>query len=399
MEFLKLAIKSGIPLIHVKTDDLLNVAELLSAIAGEKVAPLQIPEKIGDVSALKIPKGRVFYTSTDCTSLQKLYQYLVEVEKVVIFINTQKSVLHFEGGQLVAPKELVRSRLEPITEEPDDLIPAFAGTNLKDMMEIAQMTMTRDSNLTTRGINETRRHYNNLRGIQPVDTFIPFYMCPSILNEWLEDNAKFFIENISSALTPKGLLFSGPPGTGKTLASKYIANAFGVPLYRLDLGAMMGKFVGESEASLTAALNQIDQVSPSIIILDEVEKVFQAQGDSGVTSRLLSQLLWWMNEKTSRSFVVMTTNDIAKIPPELYREGRIDYVMDFQGISDEEEAIDFTSRALDALAKTIPMEVLASHRAQIGKSVKTLLAETSYVAQVRLNGLAQTIIKKAIKNG
>ena len=67
---------------------------------------------------------------------------------------------------------------------------------------------------------------------------------------------------------PRGLLFDGPPGTGKTLAAKYIASEFGVPLYRLDLGSMMGKFVGDSENALNAALSQIAQVSPCITILD-----------------------------------------------------------------------------------------------------------------------------------
>lgn len=93
--------------------------------------------------------------------------------------------------------------------------------------------------------------------------------------------------------------------TGKTLASKFIASEFGVPLYRLDLGAMMGKYVGESEASLNAALTQIDQVEPCVVILDEVEKIFQSQGDSGVTSRLLSQLLWWLPKWIDQKFFIM----------------------------------------------------------------------------------------------
>lgn len=186
--------------------------------------------------------------------------------------------------------------LSEISDFPDELLPAFGGLTLKDIGEIAKMTMTRDETLTPRGVNTTRRGYSNLRGITQVDTNMPYYLCPSYLEEWMGVNAEFFTNPKHASLTPRGLLFGGIPGTGKTLASKYIAAAFGVPLYRLDLGAMMGKYVGESEASLNAALAQIDQVEPCVCILDEVEKVFQSQGDSGVTSRLLSQLLWWLQE-------------------------------------------------------------------------------------------------------
>lgn len=197
---------------------------------------------------------------------------------------------------------MVLQFLKEISENPEELLPAFGGLTLKDVGEVAKMTMTRDDSLTPRGVNETRRGYNNLRGITQVDTAMPYYLCPSYLDEWLGVNAKFFTDPVHASLKPRGLLFDGPPGTGKTLASKYIAAMFGVPLYRLDLGAMMGKYVGESENNLNAALSEVDQVEPCVIIFDEVEKVFQSQGDSGVTTRLLSQLLWWLQKIGGASF-------------------------------------------------------------------------------------------------
>lgn len=165
---------------------------------------------------------------------------------------------------------------------------------VKDVGEIAKLTMTRDEDITPRGVSETRRGYNKLRGITQVDGDLGYYLCPSYLKKWMDSNKEFFTHPAHPSLMPRGLLFDGPPGTGKTLASKYIANEFGVPLYRLDLGAMTGKYVGESENNLNAALAQVDQVEPCVVIFDEVEKIFQGNGDSGVTSRLLSQLLWWL---------------------------------------------------------------------------------------------------------
>lgn len=61
-----------------------------------------------------------------------------------------------------------------------------------------------------------------------------------------------------------------------------------------------------------------------VVLVDECEKLFNGGSDQGVTSRILSQLLWWMQAHRSRVFTVMTTNDSSAIPQELYRSGRID---------------------------------------------------------------------------
>ena len=49
---------------------------------------------------------------------------------------------------------------------------------------------------------------------------------------------------------PKGAILVGVPGCGKSLTAKAVATAWGVPLLRLDLGALKSKFVGESEGNL-----------------------------------------------------------------------------------------------------------------------------------------------------
>jgi len=384
MEYLKLAIKTGLPLIHLRTDDILNVEKILSYIAGEPVKPLQVPETIVKTADLKVPEGRVFFTSAECKSLVKLYNWCEDEGKTIIFVNTDKSVLHYDGNTLVTPKELIIELLSDVVEDPESLVPSFAGLTLKDVGEMAQLTMTRDETLTVRGITETRRSYNNLKGIQQVDTNLDYYVCPVYLDKWMKENSKFFTEAKHPSLIPRGLLFDGPPGTGKTLASKYIANKLGVPLYRLDLGAMMGKYVGDSESALNSALAQIDSVSPSTIILDEVEKVFQSQGDSGVTSRLLSQLLWWLQEHKSRSFVVMTTNDITRIPEELYREGRIDGTMEFLGIDSVEAGMEFGKNAFIQLANEVGINTQPESFSSLNKRIKRLFTDSDHVPQAKI---------------
>lgn len=400
MDMLELAIRSGLPMIHVQTDDIINIADVLTFIAGESVNPVQVPEVINKIEDLKMPKGRVFYTSSECKSLAKLYRYLVNEDKTLIFVNTDKSVLQFDGGLVFPPAKMVFNLLSEITDDPESLMPAFGGLTIKDIGEIAKMTMTRDESLTVRGVNETRRGYHNLKGIAQVDTDLSYYVTPATLEDWMSKNAKMFTHPVHPSLTPRGLLFDGPPGTGKTLASKHIAATFGVPLYRLDLGGLMGKYVGESETNLNAALSQVDQVEPCVVILDEVEKVFQSQSDSGVTSRLLSTLLWWLQEHKSKVFTVMTTNNMKKIPEELYREGRIDHTLAFLGIENFSDGYAFAKGAFDSMMKEVeaPPAKPEDYK-ELSKRIKFLYGDSQPVPQAKLTQVAYTMVRELMSTG
>lgn len=394
-----LAVQAGLPLIYIRTEDIINVQRVLTHIAGEEVALITLPEVLGKQPLLQEFDARVAFTSSECKSMAKLYNWCVDKEKTIIFVNTEKSVLQFDGGHLVAPKEMVTEYLESleIVDEGDvaGLLPCFGGLTLKDCDEIARLTTTRDSSLTPRGVNETRRQYvDRLKGITQVDTAMDYYVCPPMLKNWLDSRAKFFIEEIHPALTPRGLLGDGPPGTGKTTAAKHIAATFGIPLYRLDLGSMMGRYVGDSEQALGAALNQIDQVAPCVAILDEVEKVFQTSGDSGVTSRLMSQLLWWLAEHKSRVFTVMTTNNVKLIPEELHREGRIDATLMFMGVPNAVEGQEFALGAFKVLMEGVNMEVDKTHITLLQKRVKSLFADNLPVPQSKLTVAAQDVVRQ-----
>lgn len=126
---------------------------------------------------------------------------------------------------------------------------------------------------------------------------------------------------------PKGILIAGMPGCGKSLAAKFAAKTFGIPLLRLDMGRLMGKYVGESERKLREALAVAEAAAPCCLWVDEVEKAFAGIGsssDGGTATRLFGHFLSWMCEKTSPVYVIATANDITCLPPELMRRGRFD---------------------------------------------------------------------------
>lgn len=152
------------------------------------------------------------------------------------------------------------------------------------------------------------------------------------LKNWLDKKAKVF-EQLDKAMKygvdiPKGTMIVGMPGCGKSLAAKATASLFDLPLVRLDVGRLLGKYIGESEENMRGALKLAEAISPCVLWIDELEKAFsgvgQSSGAGDVTTRLFGQFLTWMQEKENTVFIVATGNDISKIPPEFLRKGRFD---------------------------------------------------------------------------
>jgi AAA+ superfamily predicted ATPase len=164
------------------------------------------------------------------------------------------------------------------------------------------------------------------------------------LKKWFIRKAKVY-KNMKKATMygvdmPKGVLIAGVPGCGKSLNAKAAANLFEVPLLRLDMGRLMGKYVGESEGNLRNAIALAEAISPCVLWIDELEKAFAGIGGDGggaeVTTRLFGNFLTWMQEKDSPTFVVATANDITKLPPELLRKGRFDEIF-YVGLPNDKE--------------------------------------------------------------
>jgi SpoVK/Ycf46/Vps4 family AAA+-type ATPase len=153
----------------------------------------------------------------------------------------------------------------------------------------------------------------------------------SQLKAYIRSRAKAFTPGNEHLPRPKGLLLVGIPGTGKSLSCKAAASILGWPLIRLDIGALKGSLVGESEKKIRQATQIISSFGECVVWLDELEKALSGvkssgETDAGTTSGMFSHLLTWLQENTSPVFVMATANDITKLPPETIRAGRFDAI-------------------------------------------------------------------------
>lgn len=167
------------------------------------------------------------------------------------------------------------------------------------------------------------------------------------LKEWLDAKKNIFFAPDAALrerdlTTPKGILLAGVPGCGKSLSAKMVAKEWKLPLFRFDIGTIYDKWVGESEKKMKEALQFIDNVSPCVVWVDEIEKALSV-ADSGndTGKRVLGQFLFWLQESQSRVFLVATANDISALPFELFRKGRFSeiFFIDLPNAAERKAAI------------------------------------------------------------
>lgn len=153
------------------------------------------------------------------------------------------------------------------------------------------------------------------------------------LRKWLDEKKELLKPEKRDELRakglqpPRGILLVGVPGCGKSLSAKSISANWNLPLYRLDFATVQGSYVGQSEQQLKDALTTAENVSPCILWIDEIEKGLSGaggSGDGGVSTRMVGQFLFWMQECKKQVFVVATANDVSLLPSELLRRGRFD---------------------------------------------------------------------------
>lgn len=150
-----------------------------------------------------------------------------------------------------------------------------------------------------------------------------------LLKQYLLNRKKAFEPGNEHLPKPKALLLVGIPGTGKSLSCKAAASIFGWPLIRLDISALKGSLVGESERKIRQATGTIDAFGRAVVWLDEIDKGFagvksSGRADGGTTASMFGHFLTWMAETMSPVLVMATANNIQELPPEFLRAGRFD---------------------------------------------------------------------------
>lgn len=207
------------------------------------------------------------------------------------------------------------------------------------------------------------------------------------LKRWLGERKRAFSDEARAfgLPSPRGVLLVGVQGCGKSLTAKVVGRHWGLPLLRLDLGAVFdGK--RSPEESLRSALRTCDAISPCVLWMDEIEKGFSDSGD-GRSSRVLGSLLTWQQEKSTPVFLVATANDVTRLPPELMRKGRFDeiFFVDLPDIHERREIL--------------KIHLLRRGRFMSDDIVETLAKRTEYFSGAELEQVIVSALYTAFADG
>jgi hypothetical protein len=134
-----------------------------------------------------------------------------------------------------------------------------------------------------------------------------------------------FRDNVPSRSKLKHVLMLGVPGTGKSMTMKCCAGQFNLPLSTMQAANLYSKWVGETDKLLAGMLRTVEEIG-GILAIDEFQR-FLPSGSSGeaggLENRMLGTLLTWFNDQNS-CVILSAANNIANLPDEVTRSGRVD---------------------------------------------------------------------------
>lgn len=248
----------------------------------------------GDVDLKVLAERMHGYTGADLaalcreTAMKALRRYLPEIN--------------------LEEKRIPPSVLEKMEVRMDDFMNAFKEITPTAMREVA--------------VEVPVVHWDEVGGLEEVKEELKEAV------EWPLKNPEVFKR--LGIQPPKGILLIGPPGCGKTMLARAVATESEANFISIKGPEVFSKWVGESERAIREVFRKARMASPAVIFFDEVDSLVPRRGlgygDSGVTERVISQLLTEMDGimPLENVIVIAATNRPDIVDPAVLRPGRFD---------------------------------------------------------------------------
>jgi SpoVK/Ycf46/Vps4 family AAA+-type ATPase len=270
----------------------------------------------------------------------------VEFEKLFAIVEyenpTQDEIKNLLG--------VYESKSNVVLPNKSQLSKLFVGFSRQEIIETIMLSVNKYGEVNVSEISEKKIQIIKDTGV--LDYKRPVVTLDDIggnykLKSWLEESMQCMSPEAKEygVPSPKGYLALGIPGTSKSIMAEAFAGQLNQPFLKLDMSKIVSKFAGESERNASKALELIKSCAPCVLLIDEVEKKLGGyassnKSDSGAIARVFGQILEFMQDNESGVYVIMTSNDVSQLPPELTRAGRLDAIWYFSlPDSDEREEI------------------------------------------------------------
>jgi len=131
------------------------------------------------------------------------------------------------------------------------------------------------------------------------------------------------LREIAAAARSNGIttLFTGPSGAGKTLAAEALAHELQTDLYRIDLRAVVSKWIGETEKNLNQLFDDAGR-NGAVLLFDEADALFGKRSEVRDSHDRFSERI-----HSYRALAILSAGKKDSIDPKLL--GRIPFIVDF----------------------------------------------------------------------
>lgn len=337
---------------RIDGDGVQNITQFLSEIANVRKTPLSflLLREIQDYITLPQVKSLLALIAQ-----RKLYDPDFNLIIIIIssVINIPVEIEHYvslleirlptddEIDELVKMHTNINGYKEFDEKSLEHLRPNFRGMQPFEIDRMIDMAMSNNGTLTEADTQLILQHKKQLIKksglVELIDTEKEKKNLKIIgglkgLKEYLQERAiirnKIHLALKSRVKVPKGIMLIGFPGCGKSLSAQAAADLFKEPLLKLDMGTLMGSYVGESEKNLRKVIKLAEAVAPCVLFIDEIEKGFAGSknDENAYLRRMMGFFLSWLQDNQSMVYVIATANSIENLPDELIRKGRFDEI-------------------------------------------------------------------------
>ena len=207
--------------------------------------------------------------------------------------------------------------------------------------------------------------------------------------------------------TGTSIVFSGPPGTGKTMAAQVMAGELGLDLYKVDLSAVVSKYIGETEKNLNLIFDE-GRKSQAILFFDEADVLFSKRTEVKDSHDKYSNMeaafmLQKMEEYTG--VVILATNYLQNIDEAFKR--RLTGIIEFPLPDVFHRSLLWHSviPSLLPLGEDVDLHFLASGFEMSGSQIKNSIMDAAFLAageeagKVSMKHILLAVRKELAKSG
>ena len=193
------------------------------------------------------------------------------------------------------------------------------------------------------------------------------------------------------------IVFSGPPGTGKTMAAQVMAEELGLEIYKIDLSAVVSKYIGETEKNLNTIFRE-GRKSQVILFFDEADVLFSKRTEvkdshDKYNNMEAAFMLQKMEEYTG--VVILATNYLQNIDEAFKR--RITYLINFPlpDCGDRKKLWQSVIPAKLPLGDDMDLDFLAARFEMSGSQIKNSITNAAFLAAQ--SGAGKIIMKHVLQ--